>query len=324
MDTSMSRRDRLSLALGVRSEMSITMSLAENSCTVLMRGSLKYTPGSISSLDRMPRVVLIPTLPVWMVPAVEVMSSSPATSAAGIRMRETGIIKWAPGMNAKIRKIREECRAACLYHLHPPPGVKPGGGRSLDVCRVAKSELASGDDLVVDAPVGEMKLLGLLPAAQGVFHAEGLDLGELAGVFAQNGFIPGPEVVAGDDLLGRRRVQEVEIGLGLAAGAALVHHLAHHRHGRGGFDRNRRIHHVELVAAHFLVDQNGLVFKGDQHIPHVPLGEGRGGASAPPIQHRYPGKQLAHVIPGAGIGDGFLQPVYRGGEIGVAAIAGGI
>ena len=96
-----------------------------------------------------------------------------------------------------------------------------------------------------------------------------------------------PVEVLGDDLLAGRRVEEIEIGLGHLAGAALVDHLVDQRDRRLGQDREGGHDDLELVGAELLQGQEGLVLPGDQHVADGALGEGGGRAARAGIEHRH-------------------------------------
>src|SRR5690606_1983935 len=137
-------------------------------------------------------------------------------------------------------------------------------------------------DLVERAAVAEMRLLRPLPAAEDrVVDGDQLHLGKLAGELGGHLLVGGPVVIAGDDLLGLRGVQELEVGLRRRARALAVDVLVHHRHRRLGQDRQRRDDDVELVGPEFLQGQERLVFPGQQHIADAALDKRGGGAARP-------------------------------------------
>ena len=120
-------------------------------------------------------------------------------------------------------------------------------------------------NLVELAAIGEMLGLRLGPAAEDLVDGHQLDLGEARQVGGIGRIGLGRAVeVAGDDLLRRRRVEEIEIGLRHLARAALVDDGIDQGDRRLGQDRERRHHDLELVGAELLQDQEGLVLPRDQ------------------------------------------------------------
>src|SRR4051812_45371037 len=65
-------------------------------------------------------------------------------------------------------------------------------------------------DTVENAAVGEVRRLGLLPAAELAVDGHQGQLLELRAVLRQGPRVAGPEVVLADQILGQRAVEEVE------------------------------------------------------------------------------------------------------------------
>src|ERR1700704_4139967 len=116
-------------------------------------------------------------------------------------------------------------------------------------------------DLVEDAAFAEMLRLRLRPAAeQRVVDQHVLHIGEAREILGIGRFgIGWAIVVMGDDLLGFRRVEEVQISLGHLASALGVDDLVNDGDGRLGLDRERRHDDLELVGAEFVKSEEGFV-----------------------------------------------------------------
>ncbi len=171
-----------------------------------------------------------------------------------------------------------------------------------------------------------MLLVRLGPTAELLVDRDELQLREAGDVGRIRRLrLEGPVEVPGDDLLRLRRVEELQIGLGNGAGAALVDHLVDHRHRRLGENGERGRDDVELVGAEFLHRQIGLVLPGDQHVAEIALDEGGGGAARARVEDGHvlvdrldKGLGLAGVAIGAG------ELIGPGGEIIPPRAAGGL
>ena len=116
--------------------------------------------------------------------------------------------------------------------------------------------LALDHDLVVDGAVGEMVLLHLVPAAEGLLYTECFYGRKAARILMQDLFAARAEGVLGDDLLALRREQELEIGGGDLARALLVDDLViDQRDRRRRLDAERGIDDIELVGAELRADR---------------------------------------------------------------------
>ncbi|AHK90692.1 ethanolamine utilization protein EutH [Pseudomonas aeruginosa LESlike7] len=81
---------------------------------------------------------------------------------------------------------------------------------------------------------------------------------------------------------------------------------------------------AEAASAEFAGDHLGFVLEGHQYVADLVLHEGSGGGAAAGVEHRYLLEQLADEFLGLVLVTAVLQHVAPGGEIGVAAIAGGL
>ena len=106
----------------------------------------------------------------------------------------------------------------------------------------------SSTNLVEAAAVGEVRLLRLLPAAEGVVDGYQLELGELLGVLRATLAWVGGGSNAWRNLLAFLGVQIIEVGLAVRARAALLDHLVdHHATGGLGEDGEAGMNDLELV-----------------------------------------------------------------------------
>src|SRR6201995_3089616 len=133
------------------------------------------------------------------------------------------------------------------------------------------------DDLVEDAAVREMSRLRFLPSPENAINGDEVDLGEAREVlFAGELGARRTKVVLGDDRLGRRCVEILEIGLGNLPYAFRVDIAVHDRDRGFGKNRKRRRDDFELILAEFLKGEESVVLPGDKHVADPALGEGDG------------------------------------------------
>src|SRR5262249_46348680 len=138
-----------------------------------------------------------------------------------------------------------------------------------------------------DTAIGEMLGLGLTPAAE--IFTDGIELHRREALLElrRNRRIARAIVVLRLDLLRRRRVEKLEIGLGNSTRAALVG-IAIDEGDRGlGEDRRGGINDLELVGAELVEREVGLVLPGEQDIADAALREGEGRAARAGIEHRH-------------------------------------
>src|SRR3569623_931552 len=105
-----------------------------------------------------------------------------------------------------------------------------------DACEIFSDRV----DLIELAAVGEVYLLGLLPAAEDVVDGEAGHLGKLLRIFARDRFQAGSVEFFGGDLLALGGIQIVEIGLRGGAGAMFIDVLVDQGHRRFGKNGDRR------------------------------------------------------------------------------------
>ena len=82
-----------------------------------------------------------------------------------------------------------------------------------------------GVDLVEDAAIGKMRVLGLLPATKQLVHGEQIDFAKLLGKFGQRHFVAGSIKVAPGNVLAFGAVEVVDVCLGDLARAAAINHF---------------------------------------------------------------------------------------------------
>src|SRR2546423_514522 len=105
-------------------------------------------------------------------------------------------------------------------------------------------------DLVKNAAVIEMGLLGLLPSAKDRIDREQLNVREIRSGLRRR-CKAGPEIVLRNDLLAGVRIEVFEIGLGHRAGAMTVYDFVNQRNRRFRQNTGRGINDLEFVLAEF-------------------------------------------------------------------------
>ena len=168
-----------------------------------------------------------------------------------------------------------------------------------------------------------MLLLRLLPAAEQFVDREQGDRLVVGGIFFRHGGGAHAHEVLRPDLLTSFRVQELEVRCRLLAHAAPVDHLVDNGHRRLGQDRGRRVDDLEVVAK-FLAHQLHLVFERHQGVADFALGEGGGGGAPAGVEHRHVLEDACHQVARLRFGAAFFQHRAPGGQVSVAAVAGGL
>src|SRR3546814_13380024 len=114
---------------------------------------------------------------------------------------------------------------------------KTGAGEADDSRPSWGSALGALENLVEQAAVGEVRCLGTRPTAEVAVDRKHLELRKILGVFRRHLRIARAVIIPGDDFLGFRRVEELQIGLRYGLGAVLFGIAVNHRDRRLGEDR---------------------------------------------------------------------------------------
>src|SRR4029079_13213402 len=118
------------------------------------------------------------------------------------------------------------------------------------------------EDPIVDAAVVEMMRLRFAPAAERGIDRDHPALREPVRVLRRDALIARPEVVARDDVLPFRRVQELEVGLCNSTRAASIDARVAERDGRFGENADGWRDDLGLVATELLDREQRLVLPG--------------------------------------------------------------
>lgn len=150
--------------------------------------------------------------------------------------------------------------------------------------RQATSSVRVGDDLIEDAVFLEVFFLCFAPAAEEFVDGEEGELRECRGVVGCDFLVARAVEVFGDDFLCFGGVEELEVGLGDFAGAALVNDFVHDGDRRFGEDADGRRDDLVLVGAELLKDEMGFVFPREEDVSEFALDEGVGGAAGAGVE----------------------------------------
>jgi len=140
---------------------------------------------------------------------------------------------------------------------------------------IKSSDASRNVDLVKNATIIKVGFLGSTPASKNLVQGKELDLREVGGIFFQRRWIAGTIGVLGNNILGLRCVEEVQVCLGKFAGAVFVNVFINNSDRWLCKDADCRSNDFKLVSSKLLENQVSLIFPGQQHITQTALGEGQ-------------------------------------------------
>src|SRR2546427_8213256 len=125
-------------------------------------------------------------------------------------------------------------------------------------------------DLIERAAIGEVRLLGLLPAAKQTVDGEQFELWKIRTVFGCGGQ-PGTEIMPGYDFLALPTIQILQVRFGHRTRAVAFDYFVYP--GDGWFRQNTggRINDLEFVSAEFVDRHICFVFPRQQHVAESTL-----------------------------------------------------
>src|SRR5690606_6322370 len=128
-------------------------------------------------------------------------------------------------------------------------------------------------DLIENRPIGKMRFVRLVPAAERCLDREELELDELVAMTCEHLGVGWSEVMFRRELLSRRRVKKAQVSLGDLARAAAVDDCVDDGHGRLREDAYGGHDDLDMVVTERLKSEQRLVLPCEQHIANVSLDE---------------------------------------------------